>query len=194
MVNRPKSNRLFCGFAALGLVLSACGGGTEEVASAEDSQEHTVADTEVTEPVDPPNNLARVDEDQPSDTDPGPFTGDPDSPWCTEMAVAGAESNPLSMDIFGLSASEMETQFSETAEVFARMETLAPDDIGQDVDEAADVFATFVGLGADAGWDLDVMLADPAFLAAFDLLALESAISQIERYTFEVCGIELARQ
>ncbi len=139
----------------------------------------------------PPENLALVDDDDLIGADPGPFTGDPNSPWCTQMAIAGAESNPLSMDIFGLSPSEMEAQFTDTAEVFASMELLAPDDIRQDVDEAAEVFATFVGLGASAGWDLDAMLADPAFLATFDLLALESAISQIERYTYEVCGIEL---
>lgn len=193
MVSRPIHRRFCCGVAAFWLLLSACGGSSEEVSTAEDPQDQLAGDETVTPDASTsPDNLALVDEDELIDADPGPYTGDPESPWCTEMAISGAESNPLSMDIFGLSPSEMEAQFTETAEVFAKMEVLAPDDIRRDVNEATDVFATFVGLGADAGWDLDAMLADPEFLAAFDLLALESAISQIERYTYEVCGIELA--
>lgn len=194
VVSRPIRKRFSYGLAAFGLLLAACGEGEGAGTAVDDVPEQAtdLAMDGETETTNAPDNLALVDDSEFPETDPGPFTGDPDSPWCSEMRIAGAESNPLSMDIFGLTPAEMEAQFRETATVFAQMEALAPDDIRQDVDEAADVFETFVLLGAEAGWDLDAMLADPGFMAAFDLLGLESAVSQIERYTLEVCGIELA--
>lgn len=200
MVSRPNIKRILIVFVIMALFLAACGGSTET--SSEADGEQRSADGLVTAEVDqtdemsdevdtPPDDLALVDEAAANDAAAETFTGDPDSPWCAEMRVVGADSSPFAMEIFGLSPADMEARFSETEETFNRMDAIAPPEIEQDMRDASKVVETFITLGSEAGWDLDQMLADPAFAASFDLLGLESAISQIERYTLDVCGLDL---
>ncbi|MEM7323083.1 MAG: hypothetical protein AAF531_08355 [Actinomycetota bacterium] len=183
----PRPLQLVTGLAALCAVLLGCGSepSVEDAAIVETS----VAGEDMAEPAaEPPPDLALVDEEEDSLADPGPFTGDPDSPWCDEARLAGSEL--LSMDIFGLTPAEMEDRFQTSAAVFGRMRAAAPPELSDDMRSISEVFELFIQLGHDTGWDLDLMLADPRLMSVLDISALESGLSAIDRYNLEVCGVQ----
>lgn len=179
--------------ATVTLVLAACGsdGASESVQA-----ETTVAAVAATPPTDggegqAPDDLAMVEERSPGDTS---FSGEGSEAWCQELGDVAISpgGNPLSMEVFGLSPAEMEAQYTANSEVFSRMEAVASPEIDEAVSDVAAVFETFLTMGAAAGWDLDAMIADPEFMAAFDVVSLQTAVSEIERYTLEVCGLDLS--
>lgn len=176
---------------ATGLVLSSCSSGDPDVAPTAAADEIVQDDNRSTVADGQPDDLALVDDAEPGRPE---FTGKGSGPWCAaiEDVVIDQGFNPLAMDVFGLTAAEMEERYSTNHEVFTRMMAVATDEIEEPVGSVATVFETFLSKGAAAGWDLDAMLADPEFLAAFDVVALQTSIGDIERYTLEVCGIDLS--
>ncbi|MEM7275999.1 MAG: hypothetical protein AAF547_23190 [Actinomycetota bacterium] len=112
--------------------------------------------------------------------------------WCAgAAALAASESNPLTMDVFGMSPADMEAQFTGNLAAIEALTGASPAEIADDAAYIDQVFTNFVRFGEDAGWDLTLLLSDPAFLGAFDLRRLESAINELDRFTSSTCGVDL---
>ena len=121
------------------------------------------------------------------------MTGDSGSDWCEAVRSAAAEEDsPLDFDLLGLTPEELEARFTENVAVLEEWEAQAPPEIESQVTTMVDAFRTVVSLAEEAEWDLMTLGTDPAFIEAFDSAELEAAADDIDRYSRDVCGVDLA--
>lgn len=180
-------HRVLMTIVVLALAAAACGGDDDgEIASTVDdavAAEETTADDESA-------GDGSTDDGQGDAAEPA--TGDPGSDWCDAVRSAEqGEASPLDFDILGLSPEELEARFTDNIAVLEEWEAKAPPEISDQVTTLVDAFRTVVSLAEDAEWDLLALGTDPAFLAAFDTAELEAAADDIDRYSADVCGVDL---
>lgn len=86
----------------------------------------------------------------------------------------------------------MEETFTELSERLDELESLAPDDISADVGIVAAGTRRFMDVLADADYDFDDVVTDPAFTeltAEFQSEPYVSATANVQRYASETCGL-----
>lgn len=168
---------LIVSIAAVALIAAACGSdGEDALESADGSASETSEETE---------DGATTDADD-------PVSGDTDSDWCV-AARSAAESgeSPLDLSLVDVDPAAIETRFTESLAVIEEWEDRAPPEIDGQVTTVAESFRALVAMADAADWDLMAIGTDPTFLATFDAPDLEAAANDIDRYTTDVCGIDL---
>ena len=174
---------------AMGLVLAACGSDDEgQLASTTDGGDDAAAATDAGDSGDDGESAAD-DSGDGGDA----MTGDSGSDWCdAARAAAEGEDSGIEFNLLGLTPEELEARFDQNVAVVERWESTAPPEIASDVTTMADAFRTLVTLAEDAEWDLLALGTDPAFVEAFDDEELGAAADNIDAYSRDVCGVDLA--
>ncbi len=176
------NSKLWIVVVALVLVGAACGGDD----TATDASDDTGSDDEAATPADDGAD------DGDADSSGAPVDGDADSDWCQAVrSAADGEDGGIDVNLLGLTAEELEAQFTENVAIVERWESTAPPEIQSDVTTMADAFRTLVSLAEAAEWDLMVMGTDPAFIEAFETDELGAAADRIDAYSRDVCGVDL---
>lgn len=165
---------------ALALIASACGGGEDGADSP--------ATTTTTAPTGGGTDGAAAT----TTTTVKPVSGDSGSTFCERVREAAASGeSPLDFSFFGMSAEELEAQFSANLAVFEQWRDIAPSEIKDDANLVFDAYRTFVDRGNELNWDLEAMADDEVFNDGFDDAALDTASDNLENYTRDVCGVDL---
>ena len=164
---------------ALALIASACGGGEDE------------ADSPATTTTTAPSAGGTDGAAATTTTTVKPVSGDSGSTYCERVREAEASNeSPLDFSFFGMSAEELEAQFSANLAIFEQWREIAPSEIKDDANLVFDTYRTFVDRGNELNWDLEAMADDEVFSAGFDDAALDTAADNLENYTRDVCGVD----
>ena len=174
----PRSSKVLLVCLTLVVMAAACGDGeSDEVGSAAG------------------DDTAAVDEQPGSDDteDSEAMSGDGDSEWCDAIRTAADEAgSPLDLDLLGLSPDEVEARLKGNLDELERWEARAPAEIESQVTTLVDGYRTFLSIGDEAEWDLTAMATDPDFQAAFQNTDLIDAAAEVDAYSRDVCGVDLA--
>lgn len=182
MMSQRLSGRVLV--VILALVAAACGGddgaGDETTTTAGEQTTTTTAATTTTTTAPAPTTTTIAE-----------VSGDSDSRWCQAVRAAQEDDgeSPLNFNPFALTdpatAEQTLTEFLENIEMF---EDLAPPEIEDDVGTVVGAFRSFYDIVAAAGFDVLALSEDD--LAGLDDPALETAASNIDTYSTEVCGVD----
>jgi hypothetical protein len=166
---------------ALALIASACGGGEDDAESA--------TTTTTAAPAGGSDGGAA----DATTTTTEPVSGDSGSTYCERVRQAEASNEtPLDFSFFGKTAAELEAQFARNLAVFEEWRDLAPREIEADAEVVLNFYRTFVERGNELGWDLEAMADDEAFTAGFDDPVLDTATTNLDNHSREVCGVDIA--